>query len=50
MQRRWATGRRRAGAIEYHAQDLAIAKEVGGQAGEGGAYGNLGCAYQSLCD
>jgi len=37
-------------AIEYHAQDLAIAKEVGDQAGEGRAYGNLGIAYQSLGD
>ena len=35
-------------AIEYHAQHLAIAKEVGDRAGEGGAYGNLGNAYPSL--
>ena len=33
-------------AIEYHAQHLAIAKEVGDRAGEGSAYGNLGNAYQ----
>ena len=32
-------------AIEYHTQDLAIAKEVGDRAVEGGAYGNLGNAY-----
>ena len=31
-------------AIEYHTQDLAIAKEVGDRAGEGRAYGNLGSA------
>jgi len=37
-------------AIEYHAQDLAIAKEVGGRAGEVMTYGNLGCAYQSQGD
>jgi tetratricopeptide (TPR) repeat protein len=37
-------------AIEYHGQDLAIAKEVGDRAGEGGAYGNLGNAYYSLGD
>jgi hypothetical protein len=29
-------------AIEYHAQHLAIAKEVGDRAGEVRAYGNLG--------
>ena len=34
-------------AIKYHAQHLAIAKEVGNRAGEGKAYGNLGNAYQS---
>ena len=28
-------------SIEYHAQRLAIAKEVGDRAGEGGEYGNL---------
>jgi hypothetical protein len=32
-------------AIEYHTQDLAIAKVVGDRAGEGRVYGNLGCAY-----
>ena len=37
-------------AIECHGQDLAIAKEVGDRAGEGGAYGNLGNAYYSLGD
>ena len=37
-------------AIEYHTQDLAIAKEVGDRAGEGGAYGNLGIAYRSKGD
>ena len=37
-------------AIEYHTQDLAIAKEVVDRAGEGRAYGNLGCAYESLGD
>ena len=34
-------------AIEYHTQDLAIAKEGGDRAGEGAAYANLGIAYQS---
>ena len=29
-------------AIEYHKQDLAIAKEMGDRAGEGAAYANLG--------
>ena len=37
-------------AIEYHTQWLAIAKEVGDRAGEGGAYGNLGNAYGSQGD
>ena len=37
-------------AIEYHTQDLAIAKEVGNRAGEGGAYGNLGSAYEKQGD
>ena len=37
-------------AIEYHAQDLAIAKEVGERAGEGQAYANLGNAYFSQGD
>ena len=31
-------------AIEYHAKDLKIAKEIGDRAGEGRAYGNLGNA------
>jgi tetratricopeptide (TPR) repeat protein len=35
-------------AIQYHGQHLAIAKEVGGRAGEGRACANLGIAYQSL--
>jgi tetratricopeptide (TPR) repeat protein len=35
-------------AIKYHAQHLAIAKEVGNRAGEAAAYTNLGNAYQSL--
>ncbi|XP_068739483.1 tetratricopeptide repeat protein 28-like [Montipora capricornis] len=35
-------------AIEYHHQDLSIAKEVGDRAGEGRTYCNLGNAYQSL--
>ena len=34
-------------AIEYHSEDLTMAKEVGGRAGEGRAYGNLGNAYES---
>jgi hypothetical protein len=37
-------------AIEYHTQDLAVAKEVGDQGGEGRAYANLGCAYQAQGD
>ena len=37
-------------AIEYHTLDLAIAKEVGDRAKEGGAYGNLGNPYPSLQD
>ena len=32
--------------LAYQAQCLAIAKEVGDRAGEGGAYGNLGSAYE----
>ena len=36
-------------AIEYHNQDLRIAKEVSDKAAEGRAYGNLGNAYHSLC-
>jgi len=35
-------------AIEYHAQDLSIAKEVGDRAGEGAAYGNLGTCHMHL--
>jgi tetratricopeptide (TPR) repeat protein len=66
LKRRWATGGERAGrtgtlgayqsqvdfskGIEYHTQDLAIAKEVGDRAGEGRAYGNLCNAYQSQGD
>ena len=37
-------------AIEYHAQGLAISKEVGDPAGEGQAHGNVGNAYRSLGD
>ena len=37
-------------AIQYHEKHLKIAKEIGDRAGEGGAYGNLGNAYQSLGD
>ena len=37
-------------AIKYHEKDLKIAKEIGELGGEGGAYGNLGNAYQSLSD
>ena len=37
-------------AIEYQGKHLKIAREVGDQAGEGGAYGNLGNAYLSLGD
>ena len=37
-------------AIKYHAQHLAIAKEVGDRAGEGRAYANLGNSYQSPGD
>ena len=35
-------------AIEYHQQNLSIAKDVGDRAGEGAAYGNLGNAHNSL--
>ena len=35
-------------AIEYHKQDLSIAKEVGDRAREGETYSNLGNAYQGL--
>ena len=34
--------------IEYHEQQLSIAKDVSDRAGQGRAYGNLGNAYQSL--
>ena len=37
-------------AIEYHEKDFKIAIEIGDRGGEGGAYGNLGNAYQSLGD
>jgi tetratricopeptide (TPR) repeat protein len=36
--------------IEYHAQDLSIAKEVGDRSGEGRAYWNLGNAYRTMGD
>ena len=34
--------------IEYHEQQLSIAKEVGDRAGQGDAYANLGNAYYRL--
>ena len=34
--------------FEYHEKHLKIAREMGDQGGEEGAYGNLGNAYQSL--
>ncbi|XP_044180415.1 tetratricopeptide repeat protein 28-like, partial [Acropora millepora] len=37
-------------AIEYHEKHLKIAIEIGDRGGKGGAYGNLGNAYQSLGD
>ncbi|XP_044171785.1 tetratricopeptide repeat protein 28-like, partial [Acropora millepora] len=37
-------------AIKYHEKHLKIAIEIGDRGGEGGAYGNLGNAYQSLGD
>jgi len=37
-------------ALEYHTQDLTIAKEVGNRAEEGRAYANLGNVYQSQGD
>ena len=37
-------------AIEKHEKDLKIAIEKSDRGGEGGAYGNLGNAYQSLGD
>ena len=36
--------------MEYHECHLQLAKEVGGKAEEGRAYGNLGIAYESLSD
>jgi tetratricopeptide (TPR) repeat protein len=38
------------GLVAYHTQHLAIAKEMGDRVEEGGAYGNLGCAYDSQGD
>ena len=35
-------------AIECHEKDLEIAIEIGDRAGEGEAYGNLGCAFDSM--
>ena len=35
-------------AIEYHTQDLEIAKEVGDRAGEGRVYKNLGTCHMHL--
>ena len=35
-------------AIEYHVQDMAIAKEVCDRAGEGWAYANLGTVHMHL--
>ena len=37
-------------AIEYHKQNLSIAKELGDRADEGRAYNNLGMAYHKLGD
>ena len=37
-------------ATEYHEKHLKIAVEISDRGGEGGAYGNLGNAYQSLGD
>ena len=37
-------------AIENHTQHLAIAKEVGDRAREGGAYGNLGTCHMHLTE
>jgi hypothetical protein len=36
--------------LEYHAQCLAVAKEVGDRAGEGGAYGYLRTCHKYLND
>jgi hypothetical protein len=35
-------------AIEYHAQDLGIAKEVGDRVGEGRAHANIGTGHMYL--
>ena len=35
-------------AIQYLEKVLKIAQEIGDRSGEGTAYGNLGCAFQSL--
>jgi hypothetical protein len=48
--RAWRLPRRWVGPIEYHAQHLAIAKEVGDRAGEGLAYGNLGIGHMHLIE
>ena len=37
-------------ALEHHKEHLTMAKELGDRAEEGGAYGNLGNAYQSQGD
>ena len=37
-------------ALDYHKKDLAIAQELGDKGGEGGAYGNIGNAYEKLGD
>ena len=37
-------------AANYHEKDLKIKREIGNRAREGGAYGNLGNAYESLGD
>jgi hypothetical protein len=54
LTRRWATGRGRAGrtgtSVARTSRCLAIAKEVGNRAGEGGAHGGLGNAHDSLGD
>ena len=36
--------------IKYHQRRLKFAKQIGDRAGEGGANGNLGNAYESLGD
>ena len=40
----WVTIKKPSSIMKKH---LKIAKEIGDRAGEGGAYGNLGNAYQS---